>query len=268
MLIAIMNAPADFEILRERLWYRVPVDSWERFRLQQPQWLAIYQTAEFGEDRWRVQYFGRVKRIEKKKRPELFPGEPLNLKSDRVYHQIQLHSLERLPKPIVSPRPRRNPFISTTWRKFSEAGEINDLFDDSPLENRLWEELKARRIPAERQWQVEVEDARYYLDFALFCNKGDIDIETDGSTWHKDRSKEDNERNNAVVSAGWNVLRFDTEQILETAGSYCISNIESTINRLGGLREEQWASRRFYELPEGHAQQLTLFEDRSGDDLD
>ncbi len=84
-------------------------------------------------------------------------------------------------------------------------------------------------MPVERQWEVEVREARYYLDFALFCNAGQIDVETDGTTWHKNRSKEDNKRNNAVASAGWFVLRFDTEQIRETAGTYCISEVEKTI---------------------------------------
>ncbi len=268
VLIGIMNRKADFEILREALWYRIPVQSWQRFRLGQPRWLAIYHTKVFDADAYKVQYYGRVKRIDRAPRQKLFPAEPLNPKSDREYYRIYLHTLERLPAPIVSPHPRRNPFIATTGRKFKEAGQINDLFDESPLEDRLWEEFKARRIPAERQWEVEVRDARYLLDFALYCNKGQIDVETDGTTWHKNRSKEDNERNNAVASAGWHVLRFDTQQIQETAGTYCISEEERTINTLGGPEEETLAPRRFYELPEGPAQQLALFEDQSSYDLD
>jgi very-short-patch-repair endonuclease len=266
VLIAIMNAKADFEILREQLWYRVPADS--RPRPWPPEWLAVYHTKVFGADAYTVQHYGRVKRIDRAPRREIFPAEPLNLKSDREYFLIHLHTLERLPTPIVSPRPRRNPFIPTTWRKFKEAGQINDLFDESPLEDRLWEEFQARRIPAERQWQVEFQDKRYYLDFALFCNKGKIDVETDGTTWHRNRSREDNERNNAVESAGWHVLRFDTQQIQETADTYCISKVEGTINTLGGPLEETWAPRLFYELPEGPAQQLALLEEQSSYDLD
>jgi very-short-patch-repair endonuclease len=266
VLIGIMNEKADFEILREQLWYRIPVVS--RPRAWPPEWLAIYHTKVFGADAYKVQYYGCVRRIERAMRQEIFPAEPLNLKSDREYYRVFLHALERLPAPIVCPRPRRNPFISTTWRKFKEAGQINDLFDESPLEDRLWEEFKARRIPVERQWPVEAGGKQYYLDFALFCNKGTIDVETDGTTWHKNRTKEDNERNNAVESAGWHVLRFNTEQIQETAGTYCISKVERTIKTLGGPQEETLAPRLFYELPEGPAQQLALFEDQSSYDLD
>jgi very-short-patch-repair endonuclease len=216
----------------------------------------------------KVVYFGRVARINRAMREDLFPGQPPNPKSGREYYQLHLRSLERLPNPITSARPRRNPFIPTTWRKFSEAGQINDLFDESPLEDRLWQEFKARRIPAERQWEVEAGDRRYYLDFALLCNEGNVDVETDGDTWHKNRTRQDNERNNAVASAGWHVLRFNTQQIREAAGTYCISQVETTINTLGGLQEETLTPRLFYELPEGHAQQLALFDSCPSYDLD
>jgi hypothetical protein len=49
----------------------------------------------------------------------------------------------RLPRPVV--------FIPTTWQKFSQAEELNDLYDDSPLEDILWTDLKKEKIPAERQ---------------------------------------------------------------------------------------------------------------------
>jgi very-short-patch-repair endonuclease len=233
-----------------------------------PAWLAIYQTSVFGPEKYTVRYYGHVKRIERKPRAELFPGETPNPKSGRVYYQLHLDRLERLPQPIVSPRPRRNPFIPTTWRKFSEAGQINDVFDDSPLEDRLWEEFKLRQIPAERQWRVDVDDACFYLDFALYCNKGQIDVETDGTTWHTNRSKEDNARNNALTTLDWSILRFDTEQIQEQAATYCISEVTRTINRLGGLLQEAWAPRRFYESPDGPVQQLGLFEEPPDYDLD
>ncbi|OIO91096.1 MAG: hypothetical protein AUK03_11930 [Anaerolineae bacterium CG2_30_64_16] len=259
VLVAIMNSLSDFEILQEQRWYRIPVLS--RPRAWPPDWLAFYHTRIFTAHPYTVVYYGRVARINRVGRRELFPEEPLNPKSDREYFQLHLQSLQRLSSPIVSARPRRNPFIATTWRKFSGAGQLNDLFDESPLEDCLWEEFKARQIPAERQWEVEVGDDRYYLDFALFCNKGKVDVETDGDTWHKHRTREDNQRNNAVASAGWHVLRFDTRQIRETADAYCISEVIGTINTLGGLQEETLAPRLFYELPEGHAQQLALLEE-------
>ena len=50
--------------------------------------------------------------------------------------------------------------------------------------------------------------------------------------------------------------------------TYCVPKIEATINRLGGLDENSLAPRKFYELPEGSAQQLAFFEQESDYELD
>ena len=266
VLVAVVNQRSDFEIVSKEHWYRIPTDV-ARGRWH-PKWLALYQTAGFGHEGKAVNYYARVESISEASRQDLFPGKPIDAKAWRRYYKLQLGPLIPLDRPIPLLRPRPIAFIPSTLDKLMTATQINDLWHISPLESRLWEEFKARRIPAERQWEVEVGDARYYLDFAIFCNKGKIDVETDGTTWHKDRSKEDNERNNAVVSAGWYVLRFDTQQVQETAGTYCISKVERTINTLGGPKEGRLAPTLFYELPEGPAQQLALFEDRPSYDLD
>jgi very-short-patch-repair endonuclease len=57
----------------------------------------------------------------------------------------------------------------------------------------------------------------YYLDFALFCHQGSIDIETDGDVWHstKEQIPLDNKRDNNLTASGWSVLRFNSKQINE-----------------------------------------------------
>jgi very-short-patch-repair endonuclease len=117
---------------------------------------------------------------------------------------------------------------------------------------------------------VEVRQERYYLDFAIFCNVGSVDIETDGDTWHADpkRIPQDNRRNNDVESAGWHVLRFNGQEIREGMATYCVPKITKMINRLGGLEEETLAPRRFYELSDDIVQQLALFEQEPDDLLD
>jgi hypothetical protein len=86
----------------------------------------------------------------------LFPGEPEGKKTRKIYYKLILNPLEKLPKPVFSRRRRRIVFISTTWQKFLQAVEINDLYDESPLEDRLWAELKRFNIPAERQEFITV----------------------------------------------------------------------------------------------------------------
>lgn len=266
VLVAIMNDKADFAILQDQKWYRIPITSapkpWP------PKWLAFYQTKIFGEEAFAVNYYGQVQEIRVVQRRELFPNEIDSAWAERQYYQVQLQSVERLEQPIRSARWRRIVFIPTTWQKFAQAIEINDLYDESPLEDRLWVELKSQRIRAERQWSLKVKSARYLLDFAVFCVKGCLDIETDGNQWHANpqRRLQDYRRDNALQSAGWRVLRFNGHQIRESTTEYCILQIRETIKRLGGLSDEGLVPRQFYNLPGGGVDQLTLFdEDREYD---
>ncbi len=261
LLVAILKEKSDFAILQEQGWYRIPVD--HRPKRWPPRWLAFYQPKAFGEDAYCVRYFGEVDDIRVVRRCELFPNEIASQKSERSYYRITLKSLEERRQPIPSLLPRRLVFIPTTWEKFDRAEQINDLFDDSPLEDRLWTELKRQQIRAERQWAVQVRRRYYQLDFALFCRDGQIDVETDGDQWHAQRERIplDNRRNNDLESTGWRVLRFNGHQVRERA-TECIGQIEDMINRLKGLKDEGIAPRTFY--PQAGAQQLSLFDETGG----
>jgi very-short-patch-repair endonuclease len=237
-LVAILKEPRDLEILINEGWYRIPVRNAPR--RWPPRWLALYQPKVFAEQAYAVRYYGRVRRIEELPRRVLLPEEPAHPNADLLYYRIELEQLEELPQPILSRRFRRIFFIPTTYRKLLLAQEINDLFDESPLEDCLWEEFRSRRIPAERQWEEKVGGSLYYLDFALFCRDGKIDVETDGDTWHaeRERIRSDNDRNNDLTVAQWHVLRFNGQEVRETAGAYCVSRVTDLIERLGGLQEE------------------------------
>ncbi len=260
VLVAIINRPADLEIVREQGWYRIPVKSAPK--RWPPQWLAFYQPKVFKDEAYSINYYGRVTQIRIACREEMFPNEPPSDRTGKQYYQVFLEHLERRERPIVSQRRRRIVFIPTTGAKFAAATEINDLYDDSPLEDALWQELKRMSIPAERQMDFSAEKARYLLDFAIYCTHGRIDIEADGDTWHadKDRIPLDNERNNALGAQGWQVLRFNGQQIREGLADYCIPKIAETINQLGGLSDDGPAPRTFHVSGKTITQQLTLFE--------
>jgi very-short-patch-repair endonuclease len=259
VLIALLKDKKDFAILQTEGWYRIPIKYVPR--RWPPRWLAFYQPKAFGKEAYRIRYFGEVGEIQIVPRSELFPNEFSNSNSDRFYYKIHLKSLEERASPIPSLRPRRLVFIPTTWRKFNLAEQINDLFDDSPIEDHLWDEFKRLQINAERQWGVQNKQRYYQLDFALFCSQGTIDIEADGDTWHarRERIPLDNQRDNDMQSTGWHVLRFNGKQILEQAESYCLGKIQETINSLGGLTDEGMVPRIFY--PQDNAQQMSLFEE-------
>jgi hypothetical protein len=274
VLVAILNNILDFEIARDQGWYRIPVSSqrkWLRDRWP-PHWLAFYQTKVFGpEEAHRVNYYAPVLSIRQVVRAQLFSHDPNDAKGRQRYYQLRIGPLQRLAAPIRSPRWRRIVFIPTTWDKLITASEVNDLFDDSPLEDQLWAAFKQRDIAAVRQFFLRVDASpptslkdgrhqgppsrdvssetgqrirertgRYYtLDFAIFCASGNIDVETDGDTWHAnpERAAEDNYRDNELETRGWSVLRFNTKQIREQTESYCLPKVVENIDRLGGLDE-------------------------------
>ena len=265
VLVAIINDQLDFTIVHDQHWYRVPIGSKEKWLKERwpPKWLALYQTKIFGPEAHAINYYAKVVSIREVYRWELFADQAQDEKGMRRYYQLTLEPLQQLAKPIFSRRRRRIVFIPTTWEKFGSATEINDLYDGSALEDRLWAALKQLRIQSERQEFVTVKGNNYFLDFAVYCAAGKIDIETDGDAWHANPEKAalDNLRDNDLESVGWNQLRFSTHQIQEEMAEYCVPNIAKTINNLGGLVEEGKFAPRKIDLnsPDG-SYQLGLFD--------
>jgi len=264
VLVAIMNNLLDMAIARDQHWYRIPVHSVESLLKEcwPPLWLAFYQTKAFGEEAFAVNYYAQVLDHPQVFRWQLFPNDPKDEKGLQRYYKLILAPLKRLPKPILSRRRWRIVFISTTMEKFTTATEINDLYAESPLEDRLWAEFKRLNISAERQEFVQVKKQLYALDFAIYCATGNIDVETDGDTWHstREQSKTDNVRDNALKTVGWRTFHFSTPQIKEQMEEYCVPTIVENINRLGGLEEGKTVPRKVdLKAPSGW-QQLPLLD--------
>lgn len=252
-----MNNRRDWQIVRQDGWYRIPVKSAPR-EVGRTRYLAFYQTKAFGPERWAVNYYAPVLDCRVVPRRELLPDESAHPRAEEPYFQLRLGDLRPLPRPIASRRLRRIVFIPTSWDKLLRAEEINDLFDESPLEDVVWAAFKRDRIEAERQFYVNEPRVTYCLDFAIFCRTGQIDVECDGDSWHaqKDAIPRDNERNNILTSKGWSVLRFGSQEI-NSRLSGCMELVRDTVNELGGLVTVEGALRRF-EGGEG-ARQLRLW---------
>lgn len=263
ILVAIINDLHDWHLAYDEQWYRIPVDSVRRYLQPRwpPDWLAFYQTKAFGEEAYSVRYFSRILDIRRRTRLELFPNEPIGPKSGRHYYQLFLEPLQKLPQPIPSARWRRLAFIPTNWEKFASATEINDLYDASPLEDRLWAALKPFHLPLIRQEWVEVNQRRYALDFAVYCARAKLGIETDGDRWHHspEQAVQDNQRDNDLKSNGWQLLHFETRRVMEETESYCVPTIIETINSLGGADDGAFVPRHV-DPDAGSPRQLGLFD--------
>ena len=264
MLLAIFKYKYSLSILQEKGWYHIPKK--HAPKPWPPRWLCFYQGKAFKPENeaYQVKYYGDVSEIDTVPYRELFPNLIESKKSDFLYYRVRIKELKHLDHPIPSYRPRRLVFVPTTWKKFESAEQINDLFDESPLEDLMWKELKTLCIKAERQWGLPIEKSHYYLDFAVFCNNGFIDIETDGDTWHatKERIASDNNRNNKIAQMGWQVLRYNGEQLHANMGE-CVHRLRETINSLDGLSDDGLVPRIFYQQGDQTVQQLSLFDQKT-----
>ncbi len=261
VLVAIMNNQRDLEIARTQRWYRIPVNNANRLipELRQMQYLAFYQTVIFDRDAFAVNYYAEINQISTARRIELLPDEVGNQNADALYYKLKISPVQRLSQPIPSRRLRRVTFITTTLAKFSEAQEINDLFHTSPIEDMMWDALRASEIQAERQYEIRERNTSYNLDFAVECNDGArIAIECNGDTYHSTRAARDRDRrrNTYLTTQGWLVQRFGTDEILNDLRG-CIDQVRTLINQHGGPVDRSLA----YDLYRVDADsQLDLFE--------
>jgi very-short-patch-repair endonuclease len=221
--------------------------------------IAFYQTKAFKEDPCCIRWYGEVKKVSIVKRKELLPDTSLDPKAENDYYKIEFDKLHARRIPIISHRPRRILFIPTTLWHFQHAKEINEVFYESPLEERFWEIMRDEQINAERQFIETTNKGTFYLDFALFCKERNIDIECDGDTFHLDEKdvKRDKKRNNILESMGWSVLRYTTEEITRNLGDV-ITQVKKAVNRNGGIQDTT-SSTAYKYLDEG-SPQLRLFD--------
>lgn len=266
VLVALVKSPADHAILHRQHWYRIPVDKSPKLVSERRvRYLGFYLPGAFGEAlRWQIHHYGQVKRIVEASRRELFPEEPAaSPKAATRYYKIELESLQALPQPIVSRRGHRLVFVPTTEEKFFRAGNLNSLFHASPLEDSLFARMEALGIAAERQWLEYVDkNRRYFLDFAIFCQQGKIDVECDGDRYHNapDQVQYDKHRNNELTTLGWSVLRYTTADI-EGRLDRVMEEIVRNIHQCQGLATDEGATNSYITLPFSPQQgQGNLFE--------
>jgi very-short-patch-repair endonuclease len=264
LLVALLPKKSALDILRTEGWYHMPVEVMpKRWREGwRPKGMAFYQGKSFGkEEEYKICHYGEVERIDTVPRKELFPDDEKNAeKAENLYYRVQLKELQTRYNPIVSYRPRRLVFVPTTFEKFENAEQINDLFDDSPLEDLLWSGLKALGVLAERQWKVVIQKNKYYLDFAVFCNNGKLAIETDGYKFHHDSKEKidyDTWRQNEIELDDWRFLHYTSKQVKDDWTPY-LGQIEQKISQLGGLESPESFERK---VGEGQGKYIVDYEE-------
>lgn len=237
VLVGIVPRKNLWPIIQKERWYHIPVGSAPK-NATVAEYLGFYFPKIFSEKmQYKVNFYARVKKIDIIKRIELFPKEKGHPGANKDYFQFHLGKIEKLLKPIPSKKWRMITHIPTSYQKLFSAKEINDLWDTSPLEEKMYREMKKRKIETERQFYVQADNQWYCLDFGIFCQKGNIDIECDGEKYHTlpNALTKDRKRNNRLTSYDWRVLRFSGKEINYDLKN-CFNTIEKTISILGGLK--------------------------------
>ncbi len=140
VLVAVVTRPRDLQLVREEHWYRIPL---ARLPVQlAAEYVAFYQTAAFGEERWSVRYYAPVLRYRIATRRELLPDEAHHPRASHRYYCLELGPLASLPLPIAAAKLRRVTFIPTTFGQLRRARDVRELWhpqeDQQSAGDGLW----------------------------------------------------------------------------------------------------------------------------------
>lgn len=245
-LVAVVNNDLDLERFTRDRWYRIPERalgrSLRRESLREISALALYQTAGISAGLpGAIELWGEVEDISTLTRRELLPEEPEHPAADEPYRLIRIGRVERLPAPVVAPRPRRITFLRTSRRRLLSATRIDDLFLGSPREEELWETL--RGLDAERRVLMTVRDTVVEVDFAIYrdgcalgilCGDASISEPRDGDARGGDGRGGDGRGGASpeepAVDA-WMVLRFSPAE-LDADLARCLGRIMNLLDRM------------------------------------
>ncbi|MFM8320072.1 MAG: hypothetical protein ACKOC5_04070 [Chloroflexota bacterium] len=151
VLVTLLKEPRDLEIARLLGWYRIPLRSAPR--VVAVDYLAFYQTAAFGEQRWQVEYVAPVRGHELTTRGELLRDEPHHPHAGHEYYKIQIGPLARLPQPVRAEKWRRMTFLYTTGEYLLRAHTLHDLVLQDEERLYVWQALR-ERMEAHQRYQA------------------------------------------------------------------------------------------------------------------
>lgn len=218
VLVAILKDKRDLEIARVLGWYRIPLKTAPK--TVAVDYLAFYQTAKFGDEKWSINYLAPVRGHELTTRAQLMRTQPDHPRAQEAYYKIQIGTLERLPRAIPSRAWRRLTFLYTTGARLLEATELNDLIVQSPERERLWQALRDRGLAAERQYERQPGGE---IDLALLCALGQLGINIGEPPQAAKESRQ------------WAYLAIPPAAISEDLPGV-VAQIEAEVQRMGGPR--------------------------------
>jgi hypothetical protein len=142
VLVCVIPAPRDLEIVRLLGWYRIPLRSAPKVVAVDQ--LAFYQPSSFGASGGRIEFSAVVRGHELTTRAELLKDEAEHPRAGEEYYKIQVGGLEKLSQPIIADQWKRLTFLYTTGEYLLKARTLNDLVVNSDERVLLWRSLRER----------------------------------------------------------------------------------------------------------------------------
>lgn len=104
--------------------------------------------------------------------------------------------------------------ILKNFVEYVESSKYKKLQFDSPVEEKLYKELKKAGVKVMPQfWTKVLRNKSYRLDFAMFVNGKKFDIEIDGDMAHSSIADYDILRDTHMRIEGWCVRRFTANEV-------------------------------------------------------
>lgn len=126
VLVCLLRRPAELERARTQGWYRIPISTAPRQLAVA--YLAFYQSAAFGAERWSIRWIAPVLSLRVARRVDLLPEEASHPRAQASYYCYALGPLEALAAPIRARRLRRLAFIPTTMAALEQATDVSQLW--------------------------------------------------------------------------------------------------------------------------------------------
>ena len=139
VLVAVVTRLRDMAAARNEGWYRIPLA--RAPRALHAEYLAFYQTAVFGSERWAVRYLAQVLAVSIATRAALLPAESGHPRAGERYYRFAIGPLLVLPAPLPSRRLRRITFIPTTAGQLLRARDLVELWHPDEDRTQGWEDL-------------------------------------------------------------------------------------------------------------------------------
>ena len=231
VLVGVLKSKRDQRILLKEHWYRIPVAHLPKRKFE---YIAFYQPASFAKRGKRIEYYATISKKITAKRIDLLPSEPTHPRANDDYLRIEFKKIIKLTKPIRNIIPRRISFGFTSLKTLLASKDILQLYGVVPAEKIVRRALERLGIKTITEHTISENGRRYRLDFAVFCQRGQIAIECDNLKAHSTKTQilKDRAKDKFLKSLGWRVIRLKEKDIIERL-NFCTDKVSRLVQILG-----------------------------------